>query len=191
MQTSMFEPEAPSIPGVRVIADWLSQPEEQLLADAVDQSPWITDLSRRVQHYGWRYDYKSRRIDREDYLGPLPAWMSIVVSRLVEANLLPGIDQCIVNEYEPGQGIAAHTDCVPCFGPTVAMVSTLSDIQMDFANPRSGATEAVHLPRRSLLILDGEARNLWTHGIAKRRSDPKFSITRSRRLSFTFRSVIQ
>ena len=187
----MFEPEAPSIPGVRIVPDWLSQQEEQFLVDAVDQSPWITDLSRRVQHYGWRYDYKSRRITREDFLGPLPFWMADVVERLTQSNLLPGVDQCIVNEYEPGQGIAAHTDCVPCFGPTVAMVSTLSDIQMDFANQRTGAAEAVHLPRRSLLILDGEARMLWTHAIAKRRSDTKFGITRTRRLSFTFRSVIQ
>ena len=114
-----------------------------------------------------------------------------MVDRLSESNVLPGADQAIVNEYEPGQGIAAHTDCLPCFGPTVAMVSTLSDIQMDFADPRSSVTHAILLPRRSLLVLDGEARMSWTHAIAKRRSDTKFGITRSRRLSFTFRSVIQ
>jgi alkylated DNA repair dioxygenase AlkB len=32
-------------------------------------------------------------------------------------------NQTIVNEYRPGQGIAAHVDCVPCFGATILSLS--------------------------------------------------------------------
>ncbi|WP_231289239.1 hypothetical protein [Rickettsia bellii] len=28
-------------------------------------------------------------------------------------------DQVIINEYMPGQGIAPHTDCIPCFSDTI------------------------------------------------------------------------
>ena len=35
-----------------------------------------------------------------------------------------------VNEYLPGQGIAQHVDCVPCFGGTVASLSLLSPCTM-------------------------------------------------------------
>jgi alkylated DNA repair dioxygenase AlkB len=97
-------------------------------------------------------------------------------------------DQVIVNEYEPGQGIARHTDCKPCFGPTVAMVSLASDIEMDFTGP-VGQTERLKLERCSLLVLSGQAREEWGHEIAKRRSDPQFGIQRRRRVSLTFRSV--
>jgi hypothetical protein len=49
----------------------------------------------------------------------------------------------------------------------------------------------LHLPARSLLILTGEARYEWQHGIAPRRSDKIDGrmVPRGRRVSLTFRQV--
>lgn len=177
--------------GLVLLDCWVSTEEEQALVLGIDGSPWRSDLARRVQHYGWRYDYRSRRIDPADYLGPLPGWLARVAGEVQSAGLLDPVDQAIVNEYQPGQGIAPHIDCVPCFGPVVAMLSLLSDIQMDFTHQATGEAVPVLLPRRSLLVISGDARDQWTHAIAKRRTDPLFNLRRQRRISITMRSVHQ
>ena len=41
---------------------------------------------------------------------------------------------------------------------------------MDFKHPE-GAHKSLVLPRRSLVVLTGEARYLWTHGITPRKKD--------------------
>jgi alkylated DNA repair dioxygenase AlkB len=49
----------------------------------------------------------------------------------------------------------------------------------------------LHLPARSLLVLSGDARYGWQHGIAPRRSDRIDGqlVQRGRRVSLTFRQV--
>ena len=177
-----------AVEGLRYVPLYASRELEATAIAAIDAGEWRTDLARRVQHYGWRYDYKARRIDRSSYLGPLPPWAAEIASQLALDGRMATPDQLIINEYEPGQGIAAHTDCGPCFGPTVYMISLLSDIQMDFSRGPTERTEQ-GLERRSLLVLAGPARLQWRHGIAKRATDPKFGIRRSRRVSLTFRTV--
>ena len=55
-------------------------------------------------------------------------------------------DQVIVNEYEPGQGIAAHVDCVPSgFSGTIASLSLLSSCTMHFQD-RSSGEQLTHNP---------------------------------------------
>lgn len=99
-------------------------------------------------------------------------------------------DQVIVNEYEPGQGISPHVDCVPCFGPAVAAVSLGSACVMDFAHGE-GARVPVRLAPASLCVMTGPARYEWRHGIAARKSDPGQGgrIPRGRRVSVTFRTL--
>lgn len=42
----------------------------------IDQRPWLNDLRRRVQHYGYKYDYTAKKIDLSMRLGPLPDFLS-------------------------------------------------------------------------------------------------------------------
>ena len=79
-------------------------------------------------------------------------------------------DQLIVNEYQPGQGIAAHVDCVPCFGDTIASVSLLSPCAMKFRHLGTGRTSQLILVPESALIMSGQARLDWTHEIPARKS---------------------
>lgn len=178
------------IDGLRLIDEWISADEASSLLAAIDGEAWRADLSRRVQHYGWRYDYRARSIDASMRLGPLPPWAEALADRVEREGLSARPEQVIVNEYEPGQGIAAHVDCVPCFGPVVLSLSLGSACTMDLR--RDGAApRAITLAPRSLLALSGEARLAWKHGIAARKSDviDGVRVARGRRVSVTFRTV--
>ena len=182
-----------AVPGLDYLAGFVADLEEARLLAAVDAAPWLPDLKRRVQHYGYRYDYKARRVDPSMFLGPLPSWAQPLAARLVaDGRMAAAPDQLIVNEYEPGQGITAHVDCVPCFGPVVCSVTLGSPCVMELSAADGDRAESLLLERGSLLVLAGEARYRWRHAIPGRKSD-KFGgrvIRRSRRVSLTFRTVI-
>ena len=179
------------IQGLAYAPDYISKDEEAQLLHEIDANPWSTELSRRVQHYGYKYDYKARSIDPSMRLGELPNWLQKLAHRLHQENHFERPpDQVIANEYLPGQGIAPHIDCEPCFGGTVATLSIGSTAIMHFANETEKLP--VFLEQRSLAILKGEARYNWTHGIAKRKKDTieNYVIPRARRVSLTFRLVV-
>jgi alkylated DNA repair dioxygenase AlkB len=188
-----FREAAPEIDGLRYLPNYVDAEAAERLIAAVDASPWIEELRRRVQHYGWRYDYKRRVVDASLYLGPLPEWAQELAERLHRDGLTEAVpDQLIVNEYEPGQGIAAHVDCVPCFGPTILSLSLGSSCQMDFTQPETGTKKSLLLEGGSLLVLQRDARYQWQHGIPARKSDTASGgkSLRSRRVSLTFRCAI-
>lgn len=177
---------AEPIPGARYIPEFVNSNEQGALLREVDTRPWLDDLHRRVQHYGYRYDYRARRVTREMYLGELPSFLRPLSLRLVQEGYFSSLpDQAIVNEYLPGQGISAHVDCVPCFGDTIATISLGSHCEMEFQ--RDGETRFQMLEVGALLVLAGEARYDWTHAIRTRQSDR--GRTRKRRVSVTFRTV--
>jgi alkylated DNA repair dioxygenase AlkB len=175
-----------------IVPDFLSKAEEHELLLKIDAAPWNLDMKRRVQQYGYRYDYKARAVSDRDRIEDLPDWAFEISQRLIECNYFDTIpDQVIINEYEPGQGISPHTDRTSCFGPTVASLSLGSDIVMDFIDD-GGKSGAVMLPRCSMLVLRGSSRARWRHGIAQRRRDiiNAETFTRKRRVSLTFRVVV-
>lgn len=181
-----------SVPGLTYIEESIPVEEEARLLAAIDEGPWSAVLKRRVQHHGYRYDYRARKVEREMYLGPLPAWAQEIIRKLESLQVMTQPpDQLIVNEYLPGQGIAPHIDCVPCFGPTVAVLSLGSTCLMEFSRPETGEHAALLLAPRSLLVLTDEARYRWRHAIRGRQSDAWRGARRprSRRVSLTFRSV--
>ena len=169
---------------------------ERLLADidARDEQ-WRDDLRRRVQHYGWRYDYKARAVTADMRLGPLPDFILPVAERLREGGWFAQTpDQVIVNEYKPGQGIAAHADR-DCFGPAVATLSLGDRWPMRFTPPEGAGGEPLDLflDVGSLTVLTDAARTHWHHAILPRHSDPDGQggrRKRQRRVSVTFRTVI-
>lgn len=178
--------------GLTLVRDFLSTSRQAQLLERIDAAPWRTDLKRRVQHYGWTYDYRARRVAPTDHLGPLPEWLMPEAERLSDGSwFAPRPDQAIVNEYEPGQGIAAHVDCEPCFGDTVASLSLGSPVVMAFGEIESGERHEIVLEPGSLLVMTGPARFAWTHAIAARKSDVVEGVRRrrKRRVSVTFRTV--
>jgi alkylated DNA repair dioxygenase AlkB len=181
------EAKGETIPGLRIALDFIRPTEEQELIARVDQSPWSSELSRRVQHYGWRYNYKARAVAESDRLGPLPLWLADLAARLFDRRLVGALpDQVIVNEYVGKQGIAKHTDCLPCFHGAIAMISLGEAWEMNFWPP-TGAKEPRVLPVRSVTVLSGIVRERWKHEIPVRKNEAWGP--RARRLSLTFRKV--
>jgi alkylated DNA repair dioxygenase AlkB len=181
------------IDGLRYLPDYISPDEETTLLAIIDQQPWITDLKRRVQHYGYRYDYLSKRVDASLRLGNLPDWADNLAARMFAEGYTPERpDQAIINEYHAGQGIASHIDCEPCFGDTILALTLGSACVMDFTHTKTLRKVPILLERGSLVIMQGEARHDWKHGIIGRKSDVFNGriIQRGRRVSVTLRKVI-
>ena len=199
-QPNLFGAETPTpgdIQGFHYERAFLTKEECDGLLASIDKREWLRDLKRRVQHYGWKYDYKSRVVTEDMRIGELPPFLRTVADRLQASPWFDTVpDQVIVNEYEPGQGIAAHVDR-DCFGPTVATLSLGNAWPMEFApcrrpggqdNASVEKTELV-LEVGSLLVLTGDARWHWTHRIAARKTDGQRR--RQRRVSVTFRTVVR
>ena len=176
--------------GARLVPDIVTEAEERRILMRVSDAPWLSDLSRRVQHYGYRYDYS--RSGRHAPAPAFPRWVQVIGDRL--RPLFDGVlpEQCIVNEYRPGQGIGMHADH-PSFGPVVVSISLAATWQMHF-RPRSvrpyvrhglPSDEVAVLPRRSALVLRGPARSTSMHGI-----DPAANARQGEtRVSATFRTL--
>lgn len=187
---SLFPDQAVTWPvGLSYRPAFISAGEQLQLIQAVDAQSWSLELKRRVQHYGYRYDYKTRRVERSMFLGPLPGFVEGLLPSLqavVAFDQIP--DQLIVNEYLPGQGISAHVDCEPCFNNRIASLSLGSPCEMEFRHTASGEVVKLTLATGSLLVLGDEARYDWTHQIRPRLRDN--DIPRGRRISLTFRKVV-
>ena len=175
--------------GAVIVPDFVTPAEEARILQRIGEAPWLPELSRRVQHYGYRYDY--RGTSRPIPAAPFPRWAEAMADRLRPhfGGVLPV--QCIVNEYRPGQGIGMHADHRD-FGPIVASLSLADDWPMRFrpcaSRPYAAGAmpgdEVTVLPRRSVLVLAGDARHRWMHGI-----DRAAGRGRSTRLSATFRTL--
>ena len=185
----------PAIHGLYYSCGFLDEHAQRALIECIDNNPWRADLERRVQHYGWRYDYRTKSVTPDMDLGPLPYWVDQVAARLyTETRLFDRVpDQAIVNEYQPGQGIALHADR-QCFGETVATLSLGDDWEMRLRPVGGTAKEdrRIMLARGSVLVLTADSRSRWMHGIDKRRTE-KGAVgqrDRQRRLSLTFRTML-
>ena len=182
-----------TISGLQYVENYIDERQHDWALARIDERQWLNDLKRRVQHYGFKYDYRARKVNHDMRIGELPEWLNRLSKKLYKDGHMPEVaDQVIVNEYLPGQGISSHIDCEPCFKDTIVSLSLGSDCVMDFTNKSDKKKIPVWLAPRSLVVLSGEARDTWLHGISARKSDEwdgqKYE--RKRRVSLTFRKVI-
>jgi alkylated DNA repair dioxygenase AlkB len=199
-QLGLFEQSAPprsilhdyqGVPGLTYAPEFLTPAEQARVLAEVDARPWQDDLKRRVQHYGYKYDYKARSVNLSMYLGPLPSFARDIGQRLRDCGLIVELpDQLIVNNYEPGQGITAHVDCEPCFKDTIVTISLGWAYEMDFIPVNTPGVKPlpILLECGSALVMRGPARHEWMHRINARLRDR--GVPRKRRVSLTFRNVV-
>ena len=191
---------APECSGLKYVPNFIpSEDEETRIVEEIDPKTWSEEMRRRVQHHGWRYNYKARQVQQDMYIGPLPEWAANLAKRLVDEKLVRDLpDQVIVNEYRGTQGISAHVDS-DSFDEDIATISLLESWEMKFRKVQSKQTYVKQLEQRSVLVLTGDARHKWTHEIPKRKNEPPgptepckknpSRVPRGRRLSLTFRKV--
>lgn len=181
------------IVGLQRRNEFISESEEIQLCEFLysDATVWCTNMSRRVIHYGFEFDYETRDIGK--IVNKIPDIFDNIIQRIADEFPIE-INQLTVNEYLPGQGIRRHVDTHSSFTDIIISLSLLANTVMCFEHP-DGRKVEVFLPRRSLVVMSGPSRYLWSHCISLRKHDRYLYhndinssvVKRSKRLSVTFR----
>ena len=181
------------ISGLQLEDNYVDRSLECSLVNSIDARDWIRERRGRVQNYGYLFNYNTGNIDNFSSIKPIPSFIQELGQGLVDRGFFKSFPECvIINEYTPGQGIVPHIDVIEHFGPQVVTISLLADINMVFIkNMERDVRFELPLPARSLLLLDGEARFDWMHGIRARKTDnvDGQGVQRERRISISFRNI--
>ncbi|XP_061596360.1 alpha-ketoglutarate-dependent dioxygenase alkB homolog 4 [Cololabis saira] len=181
-------------PGVFLRESFISEEEEEELIISMDRDAWNQSQSgRRKQDFGPKVNFKKKKVRVGDFSG-LPPLSQKLVLRMQQEPSLSGfqpVEQCNL-DYHPlrGSAIDPHLDDSWLWGERLVTVNLLSDttltMSLEEGLPEAGQSRevrvAVRLPRRSLVVLDGEARHRWKHAI--HRED-----IHERRVCSTFREL--
>lgn len=172
-----------SIPGLKLHQNFISSEEEKQLLDWIDSAEWEDrvqgknkkkPMKRRVQHYGFRFNYENNLADLEPYKdGKIPEIFLSLIQRLKDNHFIQSNpDQLTINEYKPGQGILSHVDTHSAFEDEIISISLASDCGMEFCCFDDQKKKiGVYLHQCSAFILSGESRYNWKHGITKKNFD--------------------
>jgi len=176
-------------PTLTLVKNYVSAQFETEIISYLDDQDWNETIkARRTQMYGYDYGFQSHSIKKAPKVeGPLLDVMNRL-NRDYEAHLI----QVIVNEYGPRGSIGAHIDDLK-FGDHVFGISLGSPGELRFT--KDGDAFTVHIPPRSLYIMEGDLRYKWKHAVhpnktltlpdgTKMKKDHDY-----RRISLTFRSV--
>uniref|UniRef100_A0AC35EVJ8 Alkylated DNA repair protein alkB homolog 8 n=1 Tax=Panagrolaimus sp. PS1159 TaxID=55785 RepID=A0AC35EVJ8_9BILA len=179
--------------GLSVIPEFISSEFEEILLKFLNENEdkFVDMKNRSVLHFGYEFDYDSNSAFKK--CDDIPS----IFIQLIES-MQPYFDtyfpdQVTVNRYRPGQSIPMHVDTHSAFEEPIISLSLQSSINLDYthcANP-TVSTE-IPLPRRSLLVMKGESRYCWRHGIRPRASDVGVDgelVPREERYSITFRKI--
>lgn len=179
-----------TIPGFLIYPDFISETLEQQLIAEIDAQPWMVDYSRRLQYYGFRNELE------EPYpLIAIPLRIPPTINELArkihaDKYLKYCPDQVIINEYQPGEGIRPHKDR-NYYENQICGINLASGCVMRFTNGKNGEVLDIEIPRRSLYIMQDDARKKWNHSIPPRKKDLINGTIRhrERRVSITYRKV--
>ena len=142
----------------------------------------------------WRYvkgDRKGRSFRSKDspfaYGEDFPVWMEQLAAQVYATGHYAKVpNESLINVYEPGMFVDFHTDSSTSFGTVIGIISVGDAWDMDFRYKYNSERTSILLERRSLVLMTGESRYDWEHGIPSsfRNHDGK---VRSRRVSVVLR----
>ncbi|XP_050438702.1 alkylated DNA repair protein alkB homolog 8-like [Adelges cooleyi] len=192
-KTTVLLPNFP--PGLEIIDHFITDEQEAVLLEFFNEN-WTDSSSmknRQVIHYGYEFDYDNNGVKFNSYCDPIPKEFEFIINAIkLRLNWYP--NQITINRYLPGQGIPSHIDTCGIFDGYIISLSLGSNIVMDYKNDNDLCS--VLLKSKSLLIMSGESRNDWKHGITPRKFDVVNTIDgpdivyRKTRISITFRRVV-
>lgn len=179
---------AQSVPGLSLICDLVPN-EGEIIAFLKNEKCWrpvgSAATSRRIIQYGFAYSTSSTEENRLREARQIPDVLK-PLQHIAEELSQRELRQCLVNEYLPGQGISEHIDKTDVFGDTVVGFSLGSAAVLIFRHP-DGRTVDLDLPVKSMYIMTGEARYVWSHQMPARLKDG--ARLRGVRYAITFRNV--
>jgi alkylated DNA repair dioxygenase AlkB len=178
------------LPGLFLYPDFIDEAREKDLLNEIDGQTWIVDYLRRLQYYGYRNE-----LDKPYDLIPFPIPMPPLIYQLsqdivAQKILLKEPDQVIINEYVPGEGIKPHKDRA-YYENQICGVNLGSGCIMRFIKGENEEVIDIEIPRRSLYVMQDDARKKWKHAIPPRKKDNINGVLqhRDRRVSITYRKV--
>ena len=178
-----------SIRGLQIVDDFLTSQEEMHFLGLLNVFTWDTSISRRVIHFGYRYNYHGLNKEQEVY--PVPEWLTLLFLKCKTSLNLPIDDEskltAIVNEYFPGQGIAPHIDDPKIFGDSIICIVLNSGCNVQFSTQRSN--DSFYIKNKAMYCMTQDARYMYRHSIDKKTYDvvDGMKVERKRRVSITFR----
>lgn len=178
------------VPGLFLYPDFIDEATEVRLLEEIDNQIWIVDYKRRLQYYGYRNEL-DKPYDLIAFPVEMPPLIQQLSEQIVEQNIvLHQPDQVIINEYTPGEGIKPHKDR-NYFDNQICGVNLGSGCIMRFIRGKNVEVIDVEIPRRSLYVMQDEARLKWKHAIPPRKKDVVDGQIkhRERRVSITYRKV--
>lgn len=160
-----------TVPGLMIVEDFITEAQEDEMLEKID-----AEMNRErtpILRYGWNYN------PTDKWVQDIPEWVFAPEVPLPRGIRPPKFDSVSVHEYHAGRGMPPHIDSL-AFGPEIYVLSLLGDsfLLMEYA----GRQETFSIPRRSLYIMSGEARQAWTHSI-----EP----VKSRRYSIVYRTKVK
>ena len=162
----------PPVPGLHYDLDHLRIPLElgAALLDAIKEQGYFRNGSNQAMLFG-RASSRSGGLPffvnklLEELAGILRPHVPPSTYNLLFPSGSSQSRQAILNRYEPGEGITPHVDLLQRFGDGIIGVSLGAGCAMDFKEVEGDAHWSIWLPPLSVIILEGDARYRWTHGI--------------------------
>jgi alkylated DNA repair dioxygenase AlkB len=179
-----------AVPGLFLYPDFIDEAREQELLNEIDNQTWIVDYLRRLQYYGYRNELE-KPYDLIPFPIAMPPEIYHLSQEIVEQKILMlQPDQVIINEYVPGEGIKPHKDRA-YYENQICGVNLGSGCIMRFIKGMNDEVIDIEIPRRSLYVMQDDARKKWKHAIPPRKKDNIEGMVkhRERRVSITYRKV--
>jgi len=189
-QLALFEPQSDEPPtampdGFRYAPDVIDAAEEARLVASFADLPFKEFEfhgflgKRRVVSFGYRYDFNGGGLKDAE---PMPQFLLPVRQRAAAFAALPPdrLAHALITEYRPGAAIGWHRDRPnydDVIGISLASPCTFRMRRKRGAASRDGWQRAsMELPRRSIYLMRGAARDQWEHSIPAV-DDLRYSIT--------------
>jgi alkylated DNA repair dioxygenase AlkB len=171
-------------PGFLYFPDFITADEEKDLIREIANTELHTfvfqgyEARRKVASFGYDYSFDKKSLTKGD---AIPSSFIPLIKKVSEHTAI-GIEkfaELLITEYPTGSVINWHRDAPPF--DVIAGISLLSDCTFRFrphekAKQTRGSIVSALLKRRSLYIIQNEARTSWQHSTAPVKSK-RYSIT--------------
>jgi len=175
----------PDLPvGFHYFPDFITEQEEQQLVSLIQKYPLKNmmfqgfEAKRKVMSFGYDYHFDSRKLSEGI---PIPEEFQSVITKVAkQLNIAPQkFAKVLLTEYAAGTVINWHRDAPPF--EKIAGISLLSDCTFklrpyDKSKQTRASVKSFTARRRSLYLMEGEARSDWEHSISPVKS-LRYSIT--------------
>jgi alkylated DNA repair dioxygenase AlkB len=171
--TAELFPTHPSMPeGFSYMLDFLNEAEEEKLLESIskyDLHPLLFqgfEAKRKVISFGFDYSFDRRTLTKGK---PIPTdFQWLLEKAAAQLNVSNDFAEVLITEYPPGSVINWHRDAPPF--EKIAGISLLSECTFRFRpfdkeKQTRKSIISIPLPRRSLYLIEKEARMAWQHSI--------------------------